>query len=212
MATLTTRIRQRAWFALAAAGLLATGSIAPSVRAQAPAQPSPSAAIAPTPDAVPNSSAAPVANPQPQPALTSPQPAPAPAAAATLPVKLVLRLRERRVYVYRGDRVEISYPVAIGKPSTPTPTGTFQVFQMIKDPIWRNPWTGQVTRPGANSALGLRWIGFNQRPNGIIGFHGTPTVNSIGRAASNGCVRMRNEHVVELFEKVHMGATVVVEP
>jgi lipoprotein-anchoring transpeptidase ErfK/SrfK len=127
-------------------------------------------------------------------------------------VKLVLRLRERRVYVYRGDRVETSYPVAIGKPSTPTPTGTFQVFQMIKDPIWRNPWTGQVTRPGANSALGLRWIGFNQRPNGIIGFHGTPTVNSIGRAASNGCVRMRNEHVVELFEKVHMGATVVVEP
>lgn len=212
MATLTTRICRRAGVALAAASLLATGSIAPSVRAEAPAQSSGSAAIAPTPNAVPNSTPAPVGNPQPQPAVTSPQPAPAPSAAATLPVKLVLRLRERRVYVYRGDRVETSYPVAIGKPSTPTPTGTFQVFQMIKDPIWRNPWTGQVTRPGANSALGLRWIGFNQRPNGIIGFHGTPTVNSIGRAASNGCVRMRNEHVVELFEKVHMGATVVVEP
>jgi len=213
MATLTTRICRRAGIALAAASLLATGSIAPIVRAEAPAQSSGSAAIAPTPNAVPNSTPAPVANPQPQPAVTSPQPAPAPAATpAALPVKLVLRLRERRVYVYRGDRAETSYPVAIGKPSTPTPTGTFRVFQMIKDPIWRNPWTGQVTRPGANSALGLRWIGFNQLSNGIIGFHGTPTVNSIGRAASNGCVRMRNEHVVELFEKVHMGATVVVEP
>ncbi|TAD80500.1 MAG: L,D-transpeptidase [Oscillatoriales cyanobacterium] len=235
MATLTTHLRQRAWLALAAVGLLASGSIAPSVRAEAPAQPSSREAIAPTstppvitpptstppvtttPVTTPPAATSPAATPQPTNPQTQPIAPPIanpanPATPAALPVKLVLRLRERRVYVYRGNRVEASYPVAIGKPSTPTPTGTFRVFQMIKDPIWRNPWTGQVTRPGANSALGLRWIGFNQLSNGIIGFHGTPTVNSIGRAASNGCVRMRNEHVVELFDKVHMGATVVVEP
>ena len=127
-------------------------------------------------------------------------------------IRLVLKLSERKVYVYQGDKVEASYPVAIGKSSTPTPTGNFEVFQMVVDPIWESPWTGEVFPPGANSALGLRWIGFAQLPNGVVGFHGTPTISSIGKAASNGCVRMHNEHVVELFEKVKMGTPVTVEP
>ncbi len=126
-------------------------------------------------------------------------------------VRIVLRLGERRVYVYKGDRVEASYPVAIGKSSTPTPTGTFEVFQRIENPVWQNPWTGQITQPGPNSALGMRWIGFAEMSNGIIGFHGTPTVNSIGKAASNGCVRMYNRDVVKLFNYVTMGTTVTVE-
>ena len=126
-------------------------------------------------------------------------------------VHLVLRLRERKVYVYKGDRVEASYPVAIGKASTPTPTGTYEVFQLIENPVWQSPWTGRITKPGPDSALGVRWIGFAQMSNGIIGFHGTPTVNSIGRAASNGCVRMYNRDVVKLFEVVKMGTKVIVE-
>lgn len=126
-------------------------------------------------------------------------------------VHLVLRLGERKVYVYQGDRVKASYPVAIGKASTPTPTGTYEVFQMIKDPVWQSPWTGRVTQPGPNSALGVRWIGFAQMSNGIIGFHGTPTVNSIGHAASNGCVRMYNRDVLKLFAAVEMGTKVIVE-
>lgn len=125
-------------------------------------------------------------------------------------VRLVLRLGERRVYLYEGDDAIASYPVAIGKSSTPTPGGEFQVFQMIENPVWQSPWTGEVKKPGPNSALGLRWIGFAQMSNGIIGFHGTPTLSSIGHAASNGCVRMRNEDVVALFEKVEMGTPVSV--
>lgn len=126
-------------------------------------------------------------------------------------VHLVLRLSERRVYVYRGEAVQASYPVAIGTSQTPTPTGTYQVFQMVEDPVWQSPWTGRITAPGPNSALGLRWIGFAQMSNGVIGFHGTPTVNSIGKAASNGCVRMYNHDVVAMFEQVEMGTTVTVE-
>lgn len=126
--------------------------------------------------------------------------------------RLVLRLGERRVYVYDDEQVLDSYPVAIGAPNTPTPTGQFEIFQMVVNPAWQNPWTGEVFAPGADSALGLRWIGFAELPNGIIGFHGTPTVSSIGRAASNGCVRLRNEDVLALYEHVRMGMTVVVEP
>ena len=58
---------------------------------------------------------------------------------------------------------------------------------------------------------GCGWIGFAQRNNGIIGFHGTPTVNSIGHAASNGCVRMYNRDVLKLFASVDMGTKVIVE-
>jgi hypothetical protein len=126
--------------------------------------------------------------------------------------RIILRLGDRRVYVYDGNREIDSYPVAIGAPGTPTPTGQFEIFQMIENPSWQSPWTGEVFAPGANSALGLRWIGFAEMSNGIIGFHGTPTVSSIGRAASNGCVRLRNEDVLALYSHVRMGMTVVVEP
>lgn len=133
-------------------------------------------------------------------------------AATPKATRIVLRLGERRVYVYDNDQILDSYPVAIGAPSTPTPTGQFEIFQMIVDPVWQSPWTGEIFPPGANSALGLRWIGFAEMPSGIIGFHGTPTVSSIGKAASNGCVRLTNEDVLALYEHVRIGMTVTVEP
>jgi len=131
--------------------------------------------------------------------------------AEVVPTHVVLRLGQRRVYVYSDDTVLSSYPVAIGRSDTPTPTGEFQVFEMVENPVWQSPWTGAIQQPGPNSALGLRWIGFARMPNGVIGFHGTPTVSSIGQAASNGCVRLRNEHVLELFAQMQIGMRVVVE-
>jgi len=140
-----------------------------------------------------------------------PLPAPSPLTQPA-PLHLVLKLGQRRVYVYQEDMMLASYPVAIGRSDTPTPIGQFHVFQMIENPVWQSPWTGEVRSPGARSALGLRWIGFAQMPGGIIGFHGTPTLSSIGQAASHGCVRMRNEDVLQLFDQVHIGTPVVVEP
>lgn len=127
-------------------------------------------------------------------------------------IRVVLRLGERRVYVYEGEDELASYPVAVGKPGWETPTGEFEVIQLVENPQWQNPWTGEVMPAGPNTALGLRWIGFWTDGKDTIGFHGTPTVESIGYAASHGCVRMRNEDVVSLFEKVDVGTTVVVEP
>lgn len=126
--------------------------------------------------------------------------------------RLVLSLGDRRVYLYRGEAMVASYPVAIGHPDTPTPLGNYEVFQMVVDPQWQSPWTGEVHPPGPDSALGLRWIGFAQMSNGVIGFHGTPTVSSIGQAASNGCVRMYNEDVVALYSQITIGTPVSVIP
>ncbi len=127
-------------------------------------------------------------------------------------INVLLRLEQRKVYVFAGQKLVASFPVAIGRPSFPTPTGEFEIFEMIPNPAWKNPWTGEVEAPGPDGSLGLRWIGFLEMSNGVIGFHGTPNVGSIGRAASHGCVRMRNEDVVKLYDLVQIGTPVRVEP
>lgn len=126
-------------------------------------------------------------------------------------VRLVLKLRERRVYVYRKNKVQASFPVAVGKDGWETPTGNFKVMQMIKDPVWEHPWTGELVPAGPDNPLGSRWIGFWTDGKNVIGFHGTPTPESIGRAASHGCVRMFDKDAQALFEKVAVGTPVIVE-
>jgi lipoprotein-anchoring transpeptidase ErfK/SrfK len=126
--------------------------------------------------------------------------------------RLVLSLGARQVSLFQNNRLVNTYPVAVGSPETPTPQGEFAVANMVIEPIWRSPWTGEFHDPGADSALGLRWIGFATSDAGSFGFHGTPTVDSIGKAVSNGCVRMRNEDIVALFEQVAPGTPVSVVP
>ena len=104
--------------------------------------------------------------------------------------QIVLSLEQRRVFLYRGNMLVSSYPVAIGTEETPTPQGEFAVSQMVTNPAWQSPWTGEVHEPGADSALGLRWIGFATSDEGSFGFHGTPTIESIGQAASKNAFRI----------------------
>ena len=128
------------------------------------------------------------------------------------PIKLVLRLSDRRVYVYQGEQTVKSYPVAIGRPGWETPTGEFSIKARVRDPGWTNPITNEVMAPGPDNPLGDRWMAFWTDGSNAIGFHGTPNRESIGQAASHGCVRMYNEHARELFEMVTIGTPVVVEP
>ncbi|NES68891.1 MAG: L,D-transpeptidase [Okeania sp. SIO2D1] len=127
-------------------------------------------------------------------------------------MRLVLNLSERKLYLYQGKKQTESYSVSVGKATTPTPTGEFTIFQMVENPVWEDPWTGEIHPAGEDSPLGLRWIGFWTDDENYIGFHGTPTISSLGEASSNGCVRMRNEDVLALFEQVDIGTSVTVEP
>ena len=127
-------------------------------------------------------------------------------------VRLLIDLSERTVYVYQDDELVTSYPVAVGKEDWETPTGEFHVMSMLQNPGWTHPLTGEVVPPGPDNPLGERWIAFWTDGNNYIGFHGTPNRQSIGRAASHGCVRMFNEDVRELYEIVQPGTKVVVEP
>ncbi len=125
--------------------------------------------------------------------------------------RLIIRLTEKRVYAYHDDRIIASYPVAIGKKGWETPKGNFQVTQMVRNPVWQSPWTGKIVPPGEHNPLGERWIGFVNKGKNVIGFHGTKNENSLGKAASHGCIRMRNEDIKKLFDIVAIGTQVTVQ-
>ncbi|WP_261264719.1 L,D-transpeptidase family protein [Laspinema olomoucense] len=126
---------------------------------------------------------------------------------------LILSLTDRRVYVYHNRVLQSSYPVAVGKPGSETPLGTFQVFQMVKDPVWESPFTGEVIPAGVpQNPLGPRWIAFWTDGNNAIGFHGTDSPESIGGAESWGCARMLDADAIALYDQVQIGTTVTVIP
>ncbi|MGE5549867.1 MAG: LysM peptidoglycan-binding domain-containing protein [Bacteroidota bacterium] len=103
-----------------------------------------------------------------------------------------VNLGERILRLLQGGSVTAAYPCAIGKPATPTPTGTFSILNKAVDP---------------GGAFGTRWLGVT--PDGI-GIHGTNAPPSIGLAVSNGCLRMYNQDVEALFPQVNVGDPVVI--
>ena len=130
------------------------------------------------------------------------------------PVAVTVSREAKRVRVFDRGKLVQTYSVAVGEPKYPTPVGRFTVQSMQKDPTWNVPdsdWAGDMagkTIPGGDprNPLVARWIGFN----GSVGFHGTKSIDSLGRAASHGCVRMNPSDVKDLFERVHTGTPVLV--
>lgn len=126
--------------------------------------------------------------------------------------KLIVDLSDRQVYVYRDQQLVNRYPIAIGQAGWETPSGSFQVLEMQRDPKWQHPITGEVIPPGSENPLGKRWIGFLYAGRTHIGFHGTNQEDLIGQAVSHGCIRMRNQDVIALYDQVAPGTTVDVRP
>jgi lipoprotein-anchoring transpeptidase ErfK/SrfK len=118
------------------------------------------------------------------------------------------------VRVFKRGKLSTSYRVAVGEPKYPTPTGQFTVQSKQVNPVWNVPdsdWAGDMAGkviPGGDpqNPLVARWIGFN----GSVGFHGTKSIDSLGRSASHGCVRMAPADVIDLYQRVEVGTPVVV--
>ena len=117
--------------------------------------------------------------------------------------RIVVSIPDRKLALLEGDRVVRLYDAAVGKPSTPSPQGEFEIVNRVPHPTWYT--SGKVVPPGKSNPLGTRWIGLSLKGYGI---HGTNVPGSIGKAASHGCIRMRNKEVEELFELVAVGVTV----
>ncbi|MDX2099538.1 MAG: L,D-transpeptidase [Leptolyngbyaceae cyanobacterium bins.59] len=141
--------------------------------------------------------------------IASPPPASQPSTPSS---HLMVDLSDRRVYLYQNNQVRGSYPLGIGQTGWETPTGTFKVIQMRRNPSWKHPITGAVVPSGPQNPLGTRWIGFWSDGHSLVGFHGTNQESSIGRAVSHGCLRMRNRDIVALYDQVSEGTPVTVRP
>lgn len=121
------------------------------------------------------------------------------------PMRLEVSLDERKLRVIQADSVLKSYPVAIGKAAHPTPRGKFGIRRVIWNPRWVPPNVGwargkKARGPGdPNNPMGRVKL-FFQEPDYYV--HGTNNEESLGEAASHGCVRMANDDIVELARVV----------
>ena len=150
----------------------------------------------------------------------APTPVCTPQPTATPEAYLLLRLDERRLYVVENEvkTPAEGYSVAIGQSKWPTPTGRFQINELIELPDFlvfdfnnlKSKDRGRVP-PGPNNPLGLRWIGFASAHGWQVGFHGTAKTSVLGQAVSHGCVRMSNPDIVEVYKHIKLGTVVVVE-
>jgi lipoprotein-anchoring transpeptidase ErfK/SrfK len=125
---------------------------------------------------------------------------------------LVIVNRERALYHVGADGTATRYPVAIGS-FTEEWTGVEFITDKKVNPTWF-----PVQEPGAaprepvpggdpSNPLGVRALYLGRT---LWRIHGTPAAESIGQAVSAGCIRMLNEHVVDLYDKVMLGTEVYV--
>ncbi|MDD3270771.1 MAG: peptidoglycan-binding protein [Syntrophomonadaceae bacterium] len=109
---------------------------------------------------------------------------------ATRP-SILINLDKRRL-TFTRDGSSTTYPVAVGKPSTPSPIGNWVIVQKSVDP---------------GGPFGVRWMRLSV-PWGGYGIHGTNNPASIGRAVSHGCIRMYNKDVIKIYDLTPIGTQV----
>jgi lipoprotein-anchoring transpeptidase ErfK/SrfK len=128
----------------------------------------------------------------------------------TGPQKILVDRSAYTLALFIGDAFIKEYPVGLGKDNK-TPVGQFKVGNMLVEPDWYPPEGGVIKYGEKGHLIGDRWIGFVNQPGAEgLGIHGTNEPQTIGKMSSNGCVRMHNSDVVELYDFVTPGATVVI--
>src|SRR5690606_7940014 len=130
-------------------------------------------------------------------------------------IEVVKSARILRVLAEDGAIVAV-YPASIGSEEKPAPSGTHTVRAVAKNPTYTyNPdyaFKGVkakekfVVKPGPNNPVGSTWIDLSVESFGI---HGTPEPAKVGKAYSQGCVRLTNWSVEELAKMVRKGTPVV---
>ena len=144
-------------------------------------------------------------------------------------LQLVLDRKHHQLLVLNDGQMTRRFPAAVGTTGWETPAGRFRVFEMMKEPVWTHPVSGDLVEAESDkNPLGSRWIGFHRDCKGrsgwdgeqyldingctVAGFHGTPYRWTVGRAVSHGCVRLYEENVQEVFDLVKVGTQVTVLP
>lgn len=121
----------------------------------------------------------------------------------------------KQLRLYKHLQLEHRYHIAVGKAGNETTPGRYKVETKQVDPAWHAPnsdWAGELAGktipPGdPRNPLEARWMGFHDGQ----GIHGTSDIESLGGAASHGCIRMSVRDVKELYDKVEKSTPVFVQ-
>ena len=117
--------------------------------------------------------------------------------------------------VYQAEKVIAAYPVTVGSAHLASPIGEWKVRHISKMPTFRydkemlqhgkRSGNFHLLPPGPRNPVGVMWVALNKKG---IGIHGTNEPDSIGHAASHGCIRLANWDVVRLATKIKPGDNV----
>jgi lipoprotein-anchoring transpeptidase ErfK/SrfK len=115
--------------------------------------------------------------------------------------------------LWKNLKLAKTYTVAVGQEGLETPAGLYHIQEKEENPSWHVPnsdWAGdlagQVIPPGPEDPIKARWMGIFEG----AGIHGTEEVESLGSAASHGCVRMSIPDVEELYDQVEVGTPIYI--
>jgi lipoprotein-anchoring transpeptidase ErfK/SrfK len=130
------------------------------------------------------------------------------------PGTIVIDTTERFLYLVESDGKAMRYGVGVGRPGFEW-SGVEHITRMAEWPEWRPPAEMRLRRPdlpsvmagGPDNPLGARALYLG---SSLYRIHGSNEPHTIGQAVSSGCIRMRNEDVIDLYERVKVGTPVVV--
>lgn len=129
--------------------------------------------------------------------------------------KVVIDTHERFLEIHEGDKLVAEFPITPGSKTLPAPIGTWKILGIATLPWFRHDegvlQGGVVTSnffnlpAGPNNPVGVLWMGLN-KPH--VGVHGTNNPETIGRAASHGCIRTANWDAARIKDLVTKGDVV----
>ncbi|MBY0362446.1 MAG: L,D-transpeptidase [Phreatobacter sp.] len=133
---------------------------------------------------------------------------------AYAPGTVVVNTAERRLYLVLADGRALRYGIGVGRPGFEW-AGSPTITRKQEWPDWRPPVQMLQRRPdlprfmagGPDNPLGARALYLG---SSLYRIHGSNEPHTIGQAVSSGCIRMLNEDVVDLYDRVRVGTRVVV--
>ncbi len=117
---------------------------------------------------------------------------------------LQVRTSQHRLRLYRGKKVLLDAPAAIGKADTPTPGGRYYLTELLQAPDPTGPYGPYAYGLSGYSTSMTSFNGHDP----IIGIHGTNEPKLIGTSVSHGCVRVTNSTITRLAKMLPLGTPV----
>ena len=130
------------------------------------------------------------------------------------PGTIVINTAERRLYLVQGNGAALRYGIGVGRDGFRW-SGVHRISAKKEWPGWTPPSQMLARRPdlprylpgGIQNPLGARAMYLGST---LYRIHGSNEPETIGHAVSSGCIRMTNEDVTDLYNRVSVGTTVVV--